>query len=141
MKKLLLSVVLMLVFSQVQAHCFNYAAQKFNVDEDILRAIAKVESGYNANAVNVNKNHSVDLGLMQINSIHVPKLSKAGIKMEDLLEPCTNVIVGAWLLRGSIDRANGDLWRGVGYYHSATPRFYLSYISKVKKAFATNNQG
>jgi soluble lytic murein transglycosylase-like protein len=119
-----------------QAHCFDYAAQRFDVDADILRAIARVESNFNHKAMNVNNNKSYDIGMMQINSIHKSALEKAGVKMEDLMEPCTNVIVGAWILKGSIERAGGDTWKGVGYYHSSTPKFYEVYISKVKKAFA-----
>ena len=128
-------ITLSLCFSSgVQANCFPYAASRFGVDETILRAIARVESGFNGQALNVNKNASYDIGMMQINSIHKDTLEKTGLTMTDLLEPCTNVIVGAWLLERAIQRSDGDIWKGVGRYHSGTPELALSYTQKVRKA-------
>lgn len=128
-------VALTLCFSTgVQANCFPYAASRFGVQETILRAIARVESGFNGQALNVNTNASYDIGMMQINSIHKETLEKAGLTMTDLLEPCTNVIVGAWLLEEAIRRSDGDVWKGVGRYHSATPALASVYIRKVREA-------
>lgn len=126
----------LLVCSGAQARCFAYAAEKFGVDETLLRAIARVESGFNEQALNINTNHSYDIGMMQINSIHRATLEKAGLAMTDLLDPCTNVIVGAWLLESAIRRSDGDVWKGVGRYHSATPSRALTYIRRVRKAHA-----
>lgn len=132
---IVMSAVMLTSFSS-HAFCFSYAAERFHVDEDILRAIAKVESSFNPKALNVNKNKSYDIGLMQINSIHEPVLKKAGLSLEALREPCTNVIVGAWILNNATQRAGGDVWHGVGNYHSATPVYHDIYISKVRKALA-----
>lgn len=129
---------LMLASFPSQAYCFSYAAARFGVDADILRAIARAESSMNPDALNVNKNNSYDIGMMQINSIHEPVLKKAGLSLATLSEPCTNVIVGAWLLKGATERAGGDIWHGVGNYHSVTPKHHNVYISKVRKAFEQN---
>lgn len=121
------------------AHCFKLAAESFGVNQNILMAIAQVESGYNENALNINKNKTFDIGIMQINSIHLNVLSKIGLKQDNLLDPCTNIIVGAWLLKEATYRENGDVWRGVGRYHSATPALAQKYIEKVQVSFGKIN--
>lgn len=49
----------------------NYICQKFGKDCEKALAIAKCESGFNPEAVGVNKNHSVDRGVFQLNTIHL----------------------------------------------------------------------
>ena len=61
---------------------------------------------------------TVDIGLMQINSSHLPWLSKYGIAREHLLDACTNVHVGAYLLAENMQRY-GDTWEAVGAYNAA----------------------
>jgi len=140
-KKYAFLVSLFLFSSHIEAACFSYAAERFGVDEIILKSIAHVESSFNDHAMNVNNNRSYDIGIMQINSIHKQTLEKAGLTMVDLLDPCTNVIVGAWLLGDAIERSGGDVWEGVGRYHSATPKYAEVYIDKVRKAFKRLNTG
>lgn len=121
------------------ATCFALAGDEFKIDWRVIYAIALVESNMNANAINFNKNRSVDIGLMQINSIHQHDLNKRGIAINDLFDPCKNVIAGAWILKRSIINADGDLWKGVGYYHSSTPALRKSYVNKVKREFEKIN--
>jgi soluble lytic murein transglycosylase-like protein len=117
-------------------HCFTAAAAHYQVPKSILMAIAKHESRFNPRAVNQNNDRSRtrDLGLMQINTQHLPKLRKHGIEEQHLFDPCTNVMVGAWLLRDAIDR-KGPTWEAVGVYHSPTRRLQEIYVSKVYRAW------
>lgn len=117
--------------SSAQAYCFAQAATKYNVNEQLLLAIAKTESGYNSQAINRNTNGSYDIGVMQINSIHLPRLAKYGISKTTLLgDACTNVEVGAWILAQNIQRY-GYTWKAVGAYNASSPDKQQKYIDKV----------
>lgn len=118
MKKLLLVTLLIASFN-ANAFCFKEAAERYNVSEALLLAIAKTESGMKSLATNTNnKNGTKDMGLMQINSVHLPALSHYGITEKTLYnDPCTNVQVGAWILAKSI-AAHGNTWRAVGSYNT-----------------------
>lgn len=105
---------------QSTSACPKEAAAYHGVNLDVLRAIIQVESRGNPQAINHNKNNTLDVGRGQINSIHFPELKKFGITPEDLLNGCVNDFVSAWLLRRSIER-HGNTWFGIAAYHSATP--------------------
>lgn len=132
MKSLIASLLLMAgAVSSAHAYCFSQAAAKYNLNEQLLLAIAKTESGYNSQAMNRNTNGSYDMGVMQINSIHLPRLAKYGITKATLLgDPCTNVEVGAWILAQNIQRY-GYNWKAVGAYNASSPELQQRYINKV----------
>ncbi len=94
------------------ADCFTTAAATHGVREDLLRAIAKVESNYNPEALNPT---SHALGVMQIHPVNFNSLQKYDITEPDLHQPCTNINVGAWILAGFI-KQYGPVWRAVGAY-------------------------
>jgi soluble lytic murein transglycosylase-like protein len=100
-----------------KAFCFTDAAQAYGVDERLLRAIATVESNNNPNAIGINTNGSKDYGLMQINSQHFPILARFNITEQNIMEPCLNVKLGAWILAKSVQR-HGATWRAVGAYNA-----------------------
>lgn len=102
----------------VYAACFAQAGRKYSIDPLMLEAIASVESSMNSRAVNRNRNGSEDLGLMQINSSHLPRLLSQGITREQLLDDaCLSVMTGAEILSGFIARF-GYTWRAVGTYNT-----------------------
>lgn len=113
------------------ADCFDDAASFHHVNPLILRAIAIVESGGRTDATNTNSNGSVDYGMMQINSIHLPELARYGIGKADLFDGCKSVYLGAWILRQSIERY-GNTWEAIGAYNSATPYYRDRYAAKIK---------
>jgi soluble lytic murein transglycosylase-like protein len=100
------------------AYCWADVASRYDIEPELLQAIAAVESGYRADAMNhANRNGTRDIGLMQINSIHLPRLLQLGITEERLLaEPCLSVEVGASILAGFIQRF-GYNWTAVGSYN------------------------
>ncbi|WP_321849285.1 transglycosylase SLT domain-containing protein [Pseudomonas paraveronii] len=120
MHTLRILLTLLCLAGTVRADCWQSAASRYHVDPLLLYAIAKVESGLNPGARNVNRDGSQDIGLMQINSRHLPALARFGITEQHLLtQPCTSVMVGAWLLAGFI-REQGYGWQAVGAYNAGT---------------------
>jgi soluble lytic murein transglycosylase-like protein len=97
--------------------CMLAAGQHYNVPPRLLQSIAHVESGYRTNAINTNKNGTVDIGVMQINSMWLPELAKYGIERQHLFEPCTNIKVGAWILSQEVARY-GYNWEAIGAYNA-----------------------
>jgi len=112
--------------------CFDAAARHYRLHPALLRAIARQESGMNPRAIGKNTNGTLDLGLMQINTSWLPKLARAGISREQLMDPCTNIIVGAWVLHDAVSR-HGLSWKAVGVYHSPTPWRQKDYATKVAR--------
>jgi len=74
----------------------------------------------------------VDIGYAQISYRHWGRA--LGLRKADLLEPWTNLFVGARILRHSMDRETG--WGGVGRYHSATPHRKLFYAYRVAETLS-----
>jgi len=101
-----------------------------------------VESRLNPKAINVNMNGTRDIGVAQINSIHLPVLQNHGIKESHLMDGCVNTYVGAWLLRKQISRY-GLNWFGIAAYHSVTPdknyRYQVLVYNEMVRSGAIQN--
>lgn len=130
MKKWLL-IFLGFVSMIASADCFDDAAAAYQVNPWILRGIAHVESRFNPHAINRNRNGTMDIGMMQTNSIHLPRLAKYGIAKQDIMQPCISVHVAAWMLREKMDK-HGNTWNAVGAYHSETPFYRDRYAARVR---------
>ncbi len=122
--------------------CITAAADYHGVNPYLLRAILVVESQLNPKAININTNGTRDIGVAQINSIHLPVLQSHGIKENHLMDGCVNTYVGAWLLRKQIARY-GMNWFGVAAYHSVTPsknfRYQVLVYNEMVRSGAIQN--
>lgn len=112
------------------AQCFEWASRRYGMSTHLLQAIALQESGLNPRAVNRNTNGSTDIGLMQINSSWTPVLARYGIRTEDLWDPCTNILVGAWILGDNLARL-GPTVEALGAYNARDPVKRAAYAHKV----------
>lgn len=119
------------------AECIQSAANFYEVSDALLYVIAMQESEMNPLALNKNPT-SEDIGIMQINSRWLPTLNaRAGLTKADLFDPCVNIHVGAWVLRGNLNRY-GPTWRAVGAYHASSKRPDLRerYAVKIRKTLS-----
>ena len=114
------------------AFCYEEAGNRYGISPNLLYAISKGESSFNPIAINYNSNGSYDYGLMQINSSWEPTLRKLNIPWDTLADPCTNVMVGAWVLSQCI-RDYGYTWPAVGCYNSRTPSKRDRYAARIAR--------
>ena len=126
------SLLIFLFSLPAYSFCFEEAGEMYDIAPEILEAIARVESNYRYDAVNLsNRNGSYDFGLMQINSSWYGKIGKE-LWME-LGDPCINVKVGAWILAQCFQRY-GHSWKGIGCYNTRSEEKQKIYISRIQKA-------
>lgn len=132
--KAILGVYLIASFSMdAAAHsCYESAAARYQLPSEILYAIAKTESGGNPHAKNYNRDGSVDIGIMQINSRWAPTLAKYGITYDQLHDECTNIHIGAWILASAVAR-HGWNWTAIGAYNASSPDKRIRYAQRVWK--------
>lgn len=104
---------------ETYADCWEEASGRYNVPVTLLKAIAEVESSNRARVVAVNTNGTQDYGFMQINDFWLPTLKRYGIGVDELMDPCTSLNVGAWILAQNI-RQMGYGWEAVGAYGAGT---------------------
>ena len=119
LNSLILSIVVFIGFSvnSAKANCWEQAGSRYNIDPLLLMAIGWKESRGKPTAVGPPlSDGNVALGLMQINTIHLPRLRTHGIRRDDLFDACTSINVGASVLRDCINKF-GNIWRSVGCYY------------------------
>jgi len=114
--------------------CLDDAASLARVDKEVILAISMVESALDPLAVNrSNNNGSEDVCLMQINSIHFPRLKSLGVGRQELLDnPCVCLLVGGAIL-GEMIESTGNVWDGVAAYNAGPKRieFGRNYEKRV----------
>lgn len=126
------------MMTKVIAACLMLAAQTYSVPPAVLVGIYQVEGGKPGQAVK-NTNDTYDLGPMQINTVWIPELAeKWGVSNNRALQmvkndPCTNMGVAAWILKGHMTRT-GNLSTAIAHYHSKTPKYGSVYKGKVVSA-------
>lgn len=117
--------------------CIVVAAKHFNINPLVIKAIARVEGG-GIGTLSKNTNGTYDMGVMQINTIHIPAIQKAypALTWQDLTyKPCVNIGVGTWILRQRLDETD-DFWKGVAHYHSKTPKYRDRYLRLVRVQYS-----
>jgi hypothetical protein len=117
---------------------FEKAGHDFGIEPSLLARIATIESNMNPRAINQNNNGTIDIGLMQINSIHLKRLSSIGVTKQALLDPEVNIYVGALLLSSHI-RKRGYNLSAIGCYHSANPVFKNQWLKRLAMAEIPSN--
>ena len=116
--------------------CIVAAAQAHDFPAALIVILLKVEGG-RIGRVSQNSNGTVDIGPMQVNTIWVGRMARrwrttepqAYLALRD--DFCANVEGGSWILRQALDESKGDLWNGVGIYHSHTPELKTVYLRKI----------
>ncbi|MEM4531311.1 MAG: lytic transglycosylase domain-containing protein [Thermofilaceae archaeon] len=113
---------------QQLGRCFLLASRVYKVDPYLLLAVAYVESSLRQEAVNYNRNGTVDLGIMQINSCWSSRIRNWHLVKDSA---CFNVLVGAWVLRQCID-TYGLNWDAVSCYNTGRGLRELSGSRRLK---------
>jgi soluble lytic murein transglycosylase-like protein len=122
------------------ATCWEAAGSKYRIDPLLLKAIAWKESRGLPSAVGPKlRDGNVALGLMQINTVHLPTLARFGIDRQKLFDACTSQEVGAWVLSDCIAQF-GSTWKAVGCYYagpkSTNTAAQVSYVRDVQRFYA-----
>lgn len=106
------------------------ASQTYKVDSRDLYAIGLVESGLkHSTSLRFNKNHTYDIGMFQVNSVHWTSTCKD----LDVVSLQGNCDCAALLLSKAKRKSKLDKhW--IGLYHSRTFKLKISYAEKIEKA-------
>lgn len=125
------------------------AANHYRLPPLLLVAIRQQEAGQ-VGMKNANTNGTYDYGVMQINSIWLPKLATFGYTEQTLqFSACANVYAGAWILAQELQEAGVWLvpdpsptiyWQAVGAYHSETPGLNGPYALAVHRRYLALTQ-
>jgi soluble lytic murein transglycosylase-like protein len=112
--------------------CFARHAAAKGIPENLLRAIAQVESSGNPRAVAGPKGRE-DLGLMQIN---VQWLKKLGLTREELLtDACLNIEVASDIIRDNFAR-HANPWEAVGAYNAGCSKLKGAACTEARQSYA-----
>lgn len=120
--------------------CVAHIAVTYDVSASLIEAVAMIESrGVNPGKVGPNKNGTYDLGIMQINTYWLNRNNLAavlryGIDEQQLLNnDCTNVAVGAWILKQNLLANDDNVRAALSAYNTGKPdsKTGLAYADRV----------
>lgn len=119
--------------------CLAVVSAFYHLPPHVLPSIQLVEAG-DPGLASRNKDGSVDLGVMQINSLWIAPLaqhtrqSQTAVRQRLLHDGCFNIAAAGAILRIYLNEEKGNLLRAVGDYHSHKKLRNLSYQLKVLDA-------
>lgn len=125
--------------SPVTDQCLERVVNHYDVHPLILSLVAQVEGGAVGTAA-MNSNDTADLGIMQINTVHLEKLREHGVTRKMLENNgCLNLSVAAWYLRrvtaGISVESPDELFRAIARYHSHTDEPNEVYAQKLMRRY------
>lgn len=107
--------------------------KEFGISYFLMKAIALTENAdFDNDAIMKNENGTIDIGLMQINSMWKYWLPEANITHQKLKDPDFNIKI-AYTIVSKIIEQHGYSWDSIGRYHSGTPKFKEIWLNKIKK--------
>lgn len=125
---------------ETNLECVVNASAYYSLPPELLLSIRIHENGRVGQSIG-NTNATRDHGPVQVNDVHKETFESFGISMDQIRnDECTNMFAGAYLLRVALNGRPNDFWRGVGDYHSKTPKFNLRYRGHVSKVLARLQQ-
>ena len=119
--------------------CLRVASRVNGVPPAVLLMLLQVEGG-RLGEVSGNRNGTVDIGPFQVNEIWLPAVAQHwGMPVAEAFPIlrdnfCGNADAAAWILHGALADAHGDVWDGVGRYHSARSDLQAAYLRRVLAA-------
>ncbi|KXS55572.1 MAG: lytic transglycosylase, catalytic [Marinobacter sp. T13-3] len=125
--------------SELTAECVKRVSRHYRVHPLILSLVIKVEGGWSGAKIG-NTNHSYDLGLTQINSIHLPELRKYGLTEAMVRNNnCINLGVSAWYIRTVTQNQTAagtrDYFRAIARYHSKNEPHITRYTDRLMETY------
>lgn len=107
----------------------NECAEKYNVDQELIRAMIQVESGWTTDAVS-NKGAQ---GLMQL----MPRTA-AMLGVNDPFDPVQNIEGGVRYISDLTDKYRGDIEKALAAYNAGPARVDSGNIPEVSKRYVRN---
>ncbi|MBQ9389612.1 MAG: lytic transglycosylase domain-containing protein [Synergistaceae bacterium] len=107
----------------------NECAEKYNIDQELIRAMIQVESGWTTDAVS-NKGAQ---GLMQL----MPRTA-AMLGVEDPFDPVQNIEGGVRYISDLTDKYRGDIEKALAAYNAGPARVDSGNIPEVSKRYVKN---
>ncbi|WP_253258010.1 lytic transglycosylase domain-containing protein [Sphingobium sp. SA916] len=134
----------MLAAEKAINQCIHRAASGRPWLAQTLRALRKQEGGWIGAEVR-NRDGSVDLGPMQVNSWWVPRIARMIGRSESQIkswlrdDPCFNVDAARWIFLSALHDVK-NFWRAVGIYHSPTRWRQMRYSRSIASIMLTQRQ-